>query len=113
MLNKDLLMAVDEDLEPVLSIYWAPGNQADAEVTIMLSTGARVDVPEVTGKELRLKFSDIVDVTASIDIKYNSNLAHITTKNLVDSPIQTRAPEVMFMSLWIEDVTQSASIVIE
>lgn len=112
MLNKELLMAVDEDLEPVLSIYWAPGNQADAEVTIMLSAGARVDVPEVTGKELRLKFSDI-DVTASIDIKYNSNLAHITTKNLVYSPIQTRAPELMRMSLWIEDVTQSASLVIE
>lgn len=59
-----------------------------------------------------LKFSDI-DVTASIDIKYNSNLAHITTKNLVDSPIQTRAPELMLRSLWIEDVTQSASLVIE
>lgn len=105
-------MAVDEDLEPVLSIYWAPGNQADAEVTIMLSSDCRVAIPEVTGRKLRFKFSDI-DVTASIDIKYNSNLAHITTKNLVDSPIQTRAPELMHMSLWIEDVTQSASLVIE
>lgn len=112
MLNKELLMAVDEDLEPVLSVYYAPGNQADAEVTIMLSSENRVAIPEVTGKELRLKFSDI-DVTASIDIKYNSNLAHITTKNLVDSLIQTRAPELMLRSLWIEDVTQSASLVIE
>lgn len=112
MLNKDLLMAVDEDLEPVLSIYFTPGNQADAKMTIMLSSGVRVAIPEVTGKELRLKFSDI-DVTAAIDIKYNSDLAHITTKNLVDSPIQTRAPELLLRSLWIEDVTQSASIVIE
>ena len=112
MLNKELLMAVNEDLEPVLSIYFAPGNQADAEVTIMLSSGIRVAIPEVTGKEIRLKFSDI-DVTAAIDIKYNSLTAHITTKNLVDSPIQTRAPEIMFGSLWIEDVTQSASLVIE
>lgn len=114
MLNKELLMAVDKDLEPVLSIYWAPGNQASAEITIMLSSGVRVAVPEpeVTGKELRLKFS-YIDVTAAIHIKYNSYLANITTKNLVDSPIQTRAPEITLWSLWIEDVTQSASLVIE
>lgn len=112
MLNKELLMAVGEDVEPVLSIYWAPGNQADAEVTIMLSSGVRVAVPEVTGEEMRLKFS-YIDVTAAIDIKYNSDLANITTKNLVDSPIQTRAPEITYWSLWIEDVTQSASLVIE
>ena len=112
MLNKELLMAVDEDLKPVLSIYWAPGNQADAEVTIMLSSGIRVAVPEVQGKELTLKFSDI-DVTAAIEITYIQYLANFTTKNLVGSPIQTRAPEITFMSLWIEDVTQSASLVIE
>lgn len=112
MLNKELLMAVDEDLEPVLSIYWAPGNQADAEVTVMLSSGASVAIPEVTGKEIRLKFS-YIDVTAAIDITYNAYLANITTKNLVGSPIQTRAPEITFGSLWIEDVTQSASLVIE
>ena len=105
-------MAVGEDLEPVLSIYYAPGNQADAEVTIMLSSGYRIAIPEVTGKELTLKFS-YIDVTAAIDIKYNSDLAHITTKNLVNSPIQTRAPELMLRSFWIEDVTQSASLVIE
>ena len=112
MLNKELLMAVSEGLEPVLSIYFTPGNQADAEVTVMLSSEYRVTIPEVTGKELTLKFSDI-DVTAAIDIKYNSDLAHITTKNLVNSPIQTRAPELMLRSFWIEDVTQSASLVIE
>lgn len=109
MLNKELLMAVDEDLEPVLSIYWAPGNQADAEVTVMLSSGYRAVIPEVTGKEIRLKFS-YIDVTAAINIKYNQYLANITTKNLVDSPIQTRAPEITYASLWIEDVTQSSSI---
>lgn len=112
MLNKELLMAVDKDLEPVLSIYWAPGNQADAEVDVMLSSGVRIAIPEVTGKEIRLKFSDL-DVTAAINITYNSYLAHITTKNLVDSPIQTRAPEITKGSLWIEDVTQYASLVIE
>lgn len=112
MLNKELLMAVDEDLEPVLSIYWAPGNQAAAEVTVMLTSGYRVAIPEVTGKEIRLKFS-YIDVTAAINIKYNQYLSNITTKNLVDSPILTRAPEITLGSLWIEDVTQSASIVIE
>lgn len=112
MLNKELLMAVDKNLEPVLSIYWAPGNQADAEVTIMLSSGIRVAIPEITGKEIRFKFS-YIDVTAAINITYNTYLANITTKNLVDSPIQTRAPETTLESLWIEDVTQSASLVIE
>ena len=112
MLNKELLMAVSEGSEPVLSIYFTPGNQADAEVTVMLSSGVRIAVPEVPGKETQLKFS-YLDVTAAIDIKYNQDLAHITTKNLVDSPIQTRAPEITLMSLWIEDVTQSASLVIE
>lgn len=105
-------MAVDEDLGPVLSIYYAPGNQAGAEVTIMLPHWHRVAVPEVTGKELMLKFSDI-DVTAAIDIEYNLYSANITTKNLVDSPIQTRVPERRLRFFWIEDVTQSASIVIE
>jgi hypothetical protein len=112
MLNKELLMAVDKDLELVLSIYWAPGNHADAKVDIMLSSGIRVEVPELTGKEIRFKFS-YIDVTAAINIEYNQYLAHITTKNLVDSPIQTIAPEITHRSLWIEDVTQSASLVIE
>lgn len=112
MLNKELLMAVSEGSEPVLSIYFAPENQADAEVTVMLSSGVRVAVPEVPGKEIRLKFS-YLDVTAEIAIKCNQYLTNITTKNLVGSPIQTRAPEITRWSLWIEDVTQSASLVIE
>lgn len=112
MLNKELIMAVDEGLEPVLSIYWAPGNQANAKVTLMLSSGVRVAIPEVTGKELQFKFS-YIDVTAAIEIQYNQLLAFFTIKNLVDSPIQTRASEITWGSLWIKDVTQSASLVIE
>lgn len=114
MLNKDLLMAVGEGLEPVLSIYFKPGNQAQATVYVRLSSGNEITVTDL-GIEIErktFKFSEI-DVTAEISIRYNQYLTHITTKNLVDSPIQTRAPEVTFMSLWIEDVTQSASIVIE
>ena len=112
MLNKELLMAVDGDLEPVLSIYWSPGNHAGTQVTVMLSSGNRVQIPEVTGEEQRLKFSDI-DVTAEITVMYKEDLASITTKNLVTSPIQQRAPSVKIEYFWIEDVTQSASIVIE
>lgn len=112
MLNKELLMTVAEDLEPVLSIYWAPGNQTDAEVTIKLSSGVSVAIPEVTGKEIRLKFS-YIDVTAAINIKYTPDLVHITTKNLVGRPTQNHEPEITLGSLWIEDVTQSASLVIE
>lgn len=112
MLNKELLMAVDEDLEPVLSIYWPPGNQADAHVTVTLSSGNRVQIPEVTGEEQRLKFSDI-DVTAEITLTYKEYLGTIITKNLVDPYRQMRFPEVTTKFLDIVDVTQSASIVIE
>lgn len=114
MLNKDLLMAVGEGLEPVLSIYFTPGNQAQATVYVKLSSGNVITVTdlEIEIERKMFKFSEI-DVTAEISIRYNQYLANITTKNLVDSPIQTRAPEVTYMSLWIEDVTQSASLVIE
>lgn len=115
MLNKDLLMAVSEGLEPMLSIYFTPGNQAQATVYVRLSSGNEIMMVTDTDLEIErktFKFSEI-DVTAEISIRYNQYLTHITTKNLVDSPIQTRAPEVTLMSLWIEDVTQSASIVIE
>lgn len=113
MLNKELLMAVDEDLEPVLSIYFTPGNQAQATVYVRLSSGNVIMVTDLEIERKTFKFSEI-DVTAEISIRYNQySTTHITTKNLVDSPIQTRAPEVTLMSLWIEDVTQSASIVIE
>lgn len=112
MLNKELLMAVGEGLEPVLSIYFTPGNQAQATVYVRLSSGNVIMVTDLEIERKTFKFSEI-DVTAEISIRYNQYLTHITTKNLVDSPIQTRAPEVTLMSLWIEDVTQSASIVIE
>lgn len=112
MLNKELLMAVGEGLEPVLSIYFTPGNQAQATVYVRLSSGNVITVTDLEIERKTFKFSEI-DVTAEISIRYNQYLTHITTKNLVDSPIQTRAPEVTLMSLWIEDVTQSASIVIE
>lgn len=105
-------MAVGEDLEPVLSIYFTPGNQAQATVYVRLSSGNVITVTDLKIERKTFKFSEI-DVTAEISIRYNQYLTHITTKNLVDSPIQTRAPEVTLMSLWIEDVTQSASIVIE
>lgn len=112
MLNKELLMAVGEGLEPVLSICFTPGNQAQATVYVRLSSGNVITVTDLEIERKTFKFSEI-DVTAEISICYNQYLTHITTKNLVDSPIQTRAPEVTLMSLWIEDVTQSASIVIE
>lgn len=112
MLNKELLMAVGEGLEPVLSICFTPGNQAQATVYVRLSSGNVIMVTDLEIERKTFKFSEI-DVTAEIVIRYNQYLTHITTKNLVDSPIQTRAPEVTLMSLWIEDVTQSASIVIE
>jgi hypothetical protein len=112
MLNKDLLMAVGEGLELVLSICFTPGNQAQATVYVRLSSGNEIMVTDQEIERKTFKFSEI-DVTAEISIRYNQYLTHITTKNLVDSPIQTRVPEVTFMSLWIEDVTQSASIVIE
>lgn len=114
MLNKELLMAVGEGLEPVLSICFTSGNQAQATVYVRLSSGNVITVTdlEIEIERKTFKFSEI-DVTAEISIRYNQYLTHITTKNLVDSPIQTRAPEVTLMSLWIEDVTQSASIVIE
>lgn len=111
MLNKDLLMAVSEDLEPVLSIYFTPGNQANATVSVVLSSGNVISLTAQETERKTFKFSEI-DVTHKISISYIKYLTNITTKNLIDSPIKPRAPETWFMTLWIEDVTQSASIVI-
>lgn len=105
-------MAVGEGLEPVLSICFTPGNQAQATVYVRLSSGNVIMMTDLEIERKTFKFSEI-DVTAEISIRYNQYLGHITTKNLVDSPIQTRAPDDTRLSLWIEDVTQSASIVIE
>lgn len=112
MLNKEFLMAVGEGLEPVLSIYFKPGNQAKATVSVMLSSGNVIWLEALDTERKTFKFSEI-DVTYSILIRYDLYSANITTKNLIDSPIKPRAPEIGLMTLWIEDVTQSASIVIE
>lgn len=112
MLNKELLMAVGEDLEPVLSIYFTPGNRANATVRVLLSSGNAITVTDQETERKTFKFSEI-DVTASIFISYNQYLTTITTKNLVNPYAKARAPEVGILYLDIEDVTQSASIVIE
>lgn len=112
MLNKELLMAVGEGLEPVLSIYFTPGNRANATVRVLLSSGDAIAVTDQETERKTFKFSEI-DVTASIFIRYNQYLTTITTKNLVNPYAKARAPEVATLFLDIEDVTQSASIVIE
>lgn len=112
MLNKELLMAVGEDLEPVLSIYISPGNPADVTVSVRLSSGNVIYLTPQNTERKTFKFSEI-DVTSSIGIEYALYAPSITIKNLIDSPSKPRAPEVGLMTLWIEDVTQSASIVIE
>lgn len=112
MLNKELLMAVGEGLEPVLSIYISPGNPANVTVSVRLSSGNEIYLTTQNTERKTFKFSEI-DVTSSINIRYTQYSANITIKNLIDSPIKPRAPELGFMTLWIEDVTQSASIVIE
>lgn len=112
MLNKELLMAVGEGLEPVLSIYISPGNPADVTVSVRLSSGTVIHLTTQNTERKTFKFSEI-DVTSSINISYNIYSANVTTKNLIDRSIKPRAPDMGFMTLWIEDVTQSASIVIE
>lgn len=112
MLNKEFLMAVGEDLGPVLSIYFKPGNQADVTVSVVLSSGNTKYLTAMDTERKTFKFSEI-DVTSNISVRYDIYSANITTKNLIDSPIKPHAPEVGLMTLWIEDVTQSASIVIE
>lgn len=112
MLNKELLMAVGEGLEPVLSIYISPGNPANVTVTVSLSSGDVIYLTTQNTERKTFKFSEI-DVTSSISIRYSLYSASFTTKNLIDHPIKPRAPEMGLMNLWIEDVTQSASIEIE
>lgn len=112
MLNKEFLMAVGEGVEPVLSIYFLPGNQANATVYVKLSSGNVIKVTDLKTERKTFKFSEI-DVTADILITYYAYLTNITTKNLVACHNLTRAPEVDQRVLCIEDVTQSASILIE
>lgn len=112
MLNKELLMAVGEGLEPVLSIYFTPGNTAKATVHVLLSSGNIITVTDQETERKTFKFSEI-DVTASIFIRCYTYLGTITTKNLVNHYAKARAPAESVLFLDIEDVTQSASIVIE
>lgn len=112
MLNKELLMAVGEGLEPVLSIYISPGNPANVTVSVRLSSGNVIYLTTQNTERKTFKFSEI-DVTSSINIRYSQYSANITIKNLIDSPLKPHAPEIGLMTLRIEDVTQSASIVIE
>ena len=112
MLNKTLLMAVGEGLEPVLSIYITPGSSSCATVNVKLSSGNVIGVSWLETERKTFKFSEI-DVTAGIVITHYSHLSNLTTKNLVDCNKQTRAPEIDRRVLCIEDVTQSASILID
>lgn len=112
MLKKELLMTVGEGSGPVLSVYISPGNPANATVTVTLSSGDVVYLTTQNTERRTFKYSEI-DVTSSISVRYSLYTADITTKNLIDSPVKPRAPEVGLMTLWIEDVTQSASILIE
>lgn len=112
MLNKELLMAVGESLEPVLSVYIAPGTPTTATVTVVLSSGNLMYLTVRNTERKTLKFSEI-DVTYSIEISYAKHTVKITTKNLIDSPLKPQGLGQGLMNLWIEDVTQSASIAIE
>lgn len=112
MLNKELLMAVGEGLEPVLSIYISPGNPANPTVTIRLSSGNVMWLMAQNTERRTFKFSEL-DLNSSIEIRYTQYATNITIKNLIDSPIKPHAPDIGLMTLWIEDVTQSASIAIE
>lgn len=112
MLNKELLMAVGEGSEPVLSIYISPGNPAHVTVSVRLSSGSVIYLTTQNTERKTFKFSEI-DVTSSIGIRCDQDSASIAIKNLGYAPINPHMPEVYLMNLWIEDVTQSASIVIK
>ena len=112
MLNKELLMAVGEGSEPVLSIYISPRNPADPSVSVMLSSGNVIQLTAQNTERKTFKLSEI-DVTSSIGVSYNLYATYVTTKNLINSSTKPRVSDVGHMTLWIEDVTQSASIEIE
>lgn len=112
MLNKELLMAVGADLEPVLSIYLAPENSAPSTVRVRLYSG---DVIEVTGQETERKAFKLseLDLNANILIRYDTYLATLTTKNLVNLSAKAEESSLPALYFRIEDITQSASIVIK
>lgn len=105
-------MSVGEGVDPVLSIYFTPGNTADATVYIRLSSGDLAQVTDGDTHSKTFKFSEI-SVTSYIPIRYNDYSANFILKNLVDVPTSARAAEIGLKTLKIEDVTQSASLVIE
>ena len=111
MLNKEFLMAVGGDSEPTLSIYFTPGNRAQATVILSLPSGGEIRVTEQGAERKTFTYSEI-DATAIFLVKYNQYLASITTKNLFNPFAKAKAPEVENLFLKITDVTQSASIVI-
>lgn len=110
MLNKELLMAVGEGLEPVLSIYFKSSGQAHTKVIVPLSSGQSITIPGQEAAKKTFKFSEI-DVTAIIYVT-DSKDKTVTTKNLVENGEQARKLNLAFKCLYIVDVTQSASIVI-
>lgn len=112
MLNKELLMTVGEDIGPVLSIYFTPGNQVNATVFVPLSSGDIAAVTEQEAESKTFKFSEL-DLTTSIRLKYNALMATFTFKNLIEYNPNMHAIDVNYLYLKVEDVTQSASIVIE
>lgn len=105
-------MAVGKGLDPVLSIYFTPGNNANATVYIRLSSGDLAQVSDQGINKKTFKFSEI-SLTSYIAIRYNEYSTNFILKNLVDVPTNARASEIGLKALKIEDVTQSASLVIE
>lgn len=112
MLNSVLIMAAGEGLDPVLSIYITPGRSSHAIVYVTLSSGNVITVTDQETERKTFKFSEI-DVTAGIEIAYYEYLTNFTIRNLVDCNNKARKPETGRRVLCIEDVTQSASILIE
>lgn len=111
MLNKELLMAGSEALEPVLSIYISPDISYSPSVSGMLSSGEAFYV--YNAGVTTFKLSEI-EPTATITIRYYED-AQLSTTNLMPAYASysggaARAPSVMLESFRIRDGTQSASI---
>lgn len=112
MLNKELLLAGSESLEPVLSIYISPDVAGMPSVSGTLSSGQLFAVR--TAGETTFKFSEI-ELTANICIKYNEEV-QLSTSNLTEygeRPSRegiSRLPAIMGVCLYVVDPSQSASI---
>lgn len=111
MLNKELLLAGSESLEPVLSIYISPDVAGMPSVSGTLSSGQSFNVSKAG--ETTFKFSEI-ELTASIRIKYGEG-TRLSTSNLMPVPSpysggDERAPSIVVNYFRITNRTQSASI---